>query len=376
MPQRLLAVSRYALSKIRLCTAAIHRLSWIVAAALVSTAAVAADTNYVVFQWEQIRDGIWFGIPQPNSFTTTNAVIIALPGGGTMVVDSNYADFIAKEIIAKAQQVSAGPVRYLINTHAHPDHVEGNAAFKKAFPKIQIIAHQQTCLDVLGKAAPRVKDRIAPLEKDLEGLRAKRVALGENDKDAAAALDRRIAGTELYMVDMKTQEWVTPTTCLKIAPGKKKTIISSGRRMDLYYFGRGHTAGDLVVYLPKEKVLAAGDMWSEGGDLLLNSGIDGRDGSTLEAARTLTGASKLDFDIALVGHRKAIQGKASLQAAIADNNKIVAQIRESYTRGEAVDDALKKILPPPNMGAASWQRAVIRGFEELELRKQLGLPKL
>lgn len=84
--------------------------------------------------------------------------------------------------------------------------------------------------------------------------------------------------------------------------------------MDLYYFGRGHTSGDLTVYLPKEKVLVAGDLWSEGGDLLLNSGIDGRDGSTLEAARTLTGASELDFDIALVGHRKAIRGKASLAA--------------------------------------------------------------
>ncbi len=146
--------------------------------------------------------------------------------------------------------------------------------------------------------------------------------------------------------------------------------------MDLYYFGRGHTSGDLTVYLPKEKVLVAGDLWSEGGDLLLNSGIDGRDGSTLEAARTLTGASELDFDIALVGHRKAIRGKASLEAAIADDNKIVAQIRESYGRGEGVDDTLKRIVTPPNMGAASWQRAIIRGYEELELRKQLGLPKL
>ncbi len=363
------------LLKLRGYPAIWRKIFWIAAAAIFAMANAAADTNYVHFQWKEVRDGVWFGVPQPNSFATTNAVIIALPGVGSMVVDSNYADFIAREIIEKAKQVAPGPVRYLINTHLHPDHVQGNEAFKKAFPQVEIIAHQRTCQGIPAKTVPRIKDRISPLRQELDAMRKRRIAIGENEKEAASALDRRMAGLELYLSEAKATVWVLPTSCLKMTTGQMKKITAGGRRMEIYYFGRGHTAGDLAVYLPVEKVLVAGDLWSEGGDMLLNNGIDGRDGSTLETAMTLRGVRKLDFDIALPGHREVIRGKASLDAAIMDDNKLVAQIRESYARGEPVDETLKKVVTPPNMGTAPWQRAVIRGYEEMELRHQLGLPE-
>jgi glyoxylase-like metal-dependent hydrolase (beta-lactamase superfamily II) len=152
-----------------------------------------------------------------------------------------------------------------------------------------------------------------------------------------------------------------------------RTITGGGRRVEIRHIGAGHSAGDLVVYLPKEKIVIAGDLWSEGGDVLLNNGIDGRDGSVLDAPQTMKQLRKLDFDIAVPGHRAIIRDKASLDAAIAFGDKFVAQLKEIWGRGEYVEDALRQMPPPSPAIATAWQRAVIRGFEEIDQRRQRGL---
>lgn len=68
-----------------------------------------------------------------------------------------------------------------------------------------------------------------------------------------------------------------------------------------------------------------------------------------------------------------MRGKAGLDAAIANGEKLVAEIKESAARGETIEEALQKIPPPAPQLATAWRRAVIRGFEEIDLRRQLGL---
>src|SRR5262245_51418558 len=110
---------------------------------LAPSCVLAAD--YQHFNWQQVAGGVWFGTTLPDSFQGGNTVIVSLPGGGSLVVDSHNSDFLAREIIGKAKEVAPGPVKYLVNTHLHQDHVGGNNAFRKAFPKVQIIAHRNTC---------------------------------------------------------------------------------------------------------------------------------------------------------------------------------------------------------------------------------------
>jgi glyoxylase-like metal-dependent hydrolase (beta-lactamase superfamily II) len=343
---------------------------WSAAVGIAPAWALAADYRH--FAWQEVADGVWFGTTLPNSFQTGNTVIVSLPSGGSLVVDSHNSDFLAREIIEKVRQVTRGPVRYLVNTHLHQDHVGGNAAFRKEFPRLQIMAHRNTCSAIPEKIIPRMKARVDPMMHQLEEMRHKRASLAEGDKEAAS-LDRRIAGTELYLEDVKDFKWEMPTSCLDLKPGQAKVITDRARRIEIRYFGRGHSAGDLVVFLPKEKVLAMGDLWSENGDILLDSGLDGRDGSVLEAPVTQRAIRRLDFDVALPGHRNLMRGKAGLDAAIANGQRLVAQIKESAARAEYVEDALQKIPPPAPQLATAWRRAVIRGFEELDLRRQFGM---
>src|SRR4029077_15500142 len=65
---------------------------------------------------------------------------------GVLMVDTEFAP-LAPRIMAEIRKLSKGPIRYIINTHVHPDHVGGNDAFAKLIPQdpaapLQIIAHE------------------------------------------------------------------------------------------------------------------------------------------------------------------------------------------------------------------------------------------
>jgi len=333
------------------------------------------SADYRHFGWQEVTEGVWFGTTLPDSFQGGNVVIVSLPGGGSLVVDSHNSDFLGREIIEKAKEVGRGPVRYLVNTHIHQDHIGGNAAFRKEFPRVEIIAHRNTCLVTPQKTIPRMKERLGPLQKQLAQMREQRAKLAAGEKEAAS-LDRRITGTELYLEDAKNFQWEMPNTCLDLKAGQTRVITDGSRRIEIGYYGRAHTTGDLVVFLPREKVVVEGDLWSANTASILGTGIDGRDGSVLEGLVALKGIRKLDFDVTLFGHGNVMRGKESLDAAIANVEKMVALVRESADRGDMVEETLQKIPPPPNTSPVNtdrWRRVVIRTFEEIELRRQLGM---
>jgi cyclase len=363
--------------------------SWtLVLAALAASPAAAqapASPKYVHFRWEKVADGIWFGITPASSFIGANTVIVSIPGGA-FVVDPHITEFTANEIIAKAREV-AGPVKYLVDTHLHNDHSQGNSAFKKAFPDVQIIAHRNTCAGIREKAVPRSRYRLGKLPRELEEMKANLAKV--TDPALKASLERVIAGNELYVEDSRHLEWVFPDLCLDLAPGQSEDMRFGDREVQIRYFGKAHTAGDLVVFLPREKVIAIGDLFGATGTFF----DFGRDGSGLEFPDTLRGISKLDYETVLPGHGEMFKGKAANLQAITAAQELVDKVKASYGQGRYIEQTLAEIPPPqraasapsgptlatyvPYLSAsprAGWDRNLIRIYEELEMRKQQGMP--
>ena len=100
--------------------------------------------------------------------------------------------------------------------------------------------------------------------------------------------------------------------------------------------GRGHTAGDVVVYLPKERVLATGDLLVEGtsymGDAYFTDWID-----TIEKLKAL------DFDTVLPGHGQSFKGKAKLDHWQAYLRDFWAQAQKFHAANVPWEDAAKQV---------------------------------
>lgn len=150
----------------------------------------------------------------------SNAGVIATPAGA-VVVDALGSPALARELIAQVYRVTGQAVTHLILTHYHADHIYGLQEFRKAGAKI--IAH--------GAAREYLNSETA----------ASRLA--QSRIDLAPWIDEH---TQLVPAD----EWLD---------GPRELVVG-GMRVLIRPVGPAHTPEDLVVFLPSEKVLFAGDL--------------------------------------------------------------------------------------------------------------------
>ena len=113
-------------------------------------------------------------------------------------------------------------------------------------------------------------------------------------------------------------------------------IYLGGKNVELYHFGRAHTNGDVVVYFPADRTLAAGDMFTFGDatpELIDYAG----GGSAKEWATTLDSALQLDFDTVVPSHG-VVTTKAEMRkyrnSTLALRNRVHELIVQEKTRDE------------------------------------------
>lgn len=175
-----------------------------------------------------------------NDFVPGNTTVL-ITTEGVILVDNKFPQD-GENILAEVKKLTPLPVKYMINTHYHGDHSGSNPTMEKA-----------GAILVSSEAARR------------------------------------------RMVDAKME---APTN---ITIEEKGHIHLGGETVDLYYFGRAHTDGDIVAHFPKYRVLASGDIFAYGDatpELIDYAG----GGSAYEWTKTLNNALKLDFDRVVPGH--------------------------------------------------------------------------
>ena len=221
-----------------------------------------AQISVSEFKVEKLADGVYGLIRQdpPGWMVVSNCVFI-INDDDVVVVDTGGSNSLAKQMIAELRKLTDKPVRYVINTHWHDDHILGNAAYREAFPLAEFVAHAATFdyLPTKGVAARKSMEEGAPgFSKFLQDHLDKKESLAGgpmgNDERAAYESDVRLAAR--YMAEVKSTPIVLPTITLE----DRWTLHRGDRTIDVRYFGRAHTSGDIVVYLPKEGILITGDI--------------------------------------------------------------------------------------------------------------------
>ena len=97
------------------------------------------------FKIVKLSDGVYAAIrTEPPGLTVNGNSVFIINDDDVVVVDTTLTPGTAREIIAEIKKLTNKPVKYVINTHWHDDHIMGNAAYREAFPGVEFIAHSAT----------------------------------------------------------------------------------------------------------------------------------------------------------------------------------------------------------------------------------------
>lgn len=174
-----------------------------------------------------------------------------------LVVDSCLLPSIARSDIELIRQWTDKPVRYLVNTHWHGDHTWGNGTYLDSFPGISIIAHSETSRLMQGYLPNFIQRNIQGAQQIKEILKNGK---DENGNPITAELKAQLEA-DIPNAEMRAVEYKSLVTQLPNVTFEKELQLNLGNReVQLKFLGRGNTSGDIIVYLPQEKVVVAGDL--------------------------------------------------------------------------------------------------------------------
>ncbi len=280
------------------------------------------------YQRVQVADGIHVFIePFGHAIVSSNTVAI-IGEEAVAVVDTGHHPRLSRAIAAEIRALTDKPVRYVVNTHWHNDHVSGNSAYAAAFPGATFVAHSFTSAvmdkdvrDFQGpNCAPFLRTQSRPLRETLASgkgtdgtplteARRKRVEqfVAEADAGIAECAEFRYRGVDVTFED-------------------RMTLKLGQRVVELIHWGRGNTAGDIVAWVPDARVLAAGDLVVHPFPFATQSYIS-------EWAAVLRKLEAMPFEALIPGHGPVMRDRRYVADVREVMESVMAQARAAYRPG-------------------------------------------
>jgi cyclase len=250
-----------------------------------------------------------------------------------VVIDAQSNDATTGRVLAAIRQHTNKPVRYLINTHWHDDHIVGNRVYRDAFPSMQFIGHAAS-LEYLPTQGKQNRDQF---HRAIPGtLKNFRAAL-ENGKSSSgkplSEEQRRSLESDIRLGDGYA---TVPDDFVAILPDiavtDKHSIRDAGCAIDVLALGSAHTTGDLVVHLPEQRVAFVGDM--VGWPVPL---VGPEQSRVREWAGTLTRVRELKATMVVAGHGPVMRDNSHIDRTI----DLMSAITRRVDAVSAVSDSLE-----------------------------------
>jgi len=253
-----------------------------------------------------------------------------------VLFDATMFPSTADAVLSELRQLTSKPVRYLVNSHWHPDHSGGNGEIARAFPDLEIIASQQTrelMEDTAGVYVKTLEFETAQASQEIN----KELKSGKtSDGHHLTPLDRDALRSQLtlggrFLAEFKAMHSKLPGLTF----GDTFTLIHGGREFRFLHLP-GHTAGDLAVYLPAEKILLAGDLLVYPVPFC----ADSHPSAWIASLETL---SDLNAKIIVPGHGEAQLDSSYLQLVLNSFRLIRQLVRDDLHRGLTLQETQSTI---------------------------------
>ncbi len=221
-------------------------------------AATATEDKYL--ETIKVADNIYVFKPKID-WTHGNGVAIIGPDG-VFFIDTYIQFNYAEEAIRRLRKITKLPVQYVLNTHSHTDHVTGNAVFRRVFPASRIIAHDSAATRIETFNKPAVEGQAAGIQANIDQLESDlKTGKLRNGRPLSAALrpfwDLQIREAKEYQQQFRPEQFVpvdiTFSDTLTVRWGKRTLRM-------IHVSENGHSAGDVIVWIPEERILVSGDL--------------------------------------------------------------------------------------------------------------------
>ncbi len=289
---------------------------------------------------EKLAEGVYGAIySEMISDPVQSNALIVIGDDGVAVVDSHYTPAAARATIAEIRKLTPLPVRFVITTHWHDDHVFGNQEYRSAYPDVQFVAHRATRASMAADGANNTAAHVASLIKSyansvplFESMLAK--GQGPDGKPLSAA-DREYLLTMLpvrrrYLDEFKAVTPVVPTLTFE----RELTLHLGAREIQVMSFGAGNTPGDAVIFLPKEKIVAVGDLAVYPVPFIYG-------GFPASWVKVLASVKNLEPALIVPGHGPVMRDFAYLDRVSSLMQAMAAQAKAAVAKGLTLEEARK-----------------------------------
>lgn len=318
-----------------------HRAAW------ARSAAPASEEK--LFDLQKAADGVYFAQARPQTVINCNAAVF-VRSKDVVVVDAHSKPSAAAALVRQIRsEVTDKPVRYVINTHFHWDHMLGNPAYKQA--GVEILATNETKRLMTELSPQRLKESLDELAKQVDALRD-RTAKSSSAAEKAFC-ESEIRHIHAYQAEMRDYSIELPTVTFD------KTHVLQDAAFDLHldWRGQSHTSGDVFVFCPQRKAIATGDA-SHG--WVPNIG----DGYPRQWPATIDAAMKADFEHVLGGHGPMRHDRVVMMAQRNFIEELTHRVAEAKTAGQPLEEMQKRIV------VASLKSLQSNGYGELLQKTQ------
>jgi len=274
----------------------------------------------------EVANGVYLAQTTAPLFNSNALVIVNEED--VVVVDSHLTPAKARDLVASIKSVTTKPITTLINSHFHWDHAHGNQVFDDG---VQIIGHEYTRMKLAGTPLDETQYVIATAGNKATLARIREMLTNASEEDRPEIQK----WFDLY--SQQAEDWkeiapIPPDTTLN----DRMTLFRGSREIQIHFFGRAHTGGDITVYLPAEKLAFTGDMMLQGPSFLGDGYVD-------EWVETLENLKGLAFETIVPGHGNPFTDRdliGHVQAYYADLWEKVAAMHE---QGIPVADAARDV---------------------------------
>jgi cyclase len=314
--------------------------------------------------WEviEVADGVWgFVWREPLRDPIEGNALFIVNQHDVVVVDTGLFPSSARLMAAELRKLTDAPVRYVVNTHWHDDHHGGNQVYRELWPEAEIVAHPYTREDALELSHRPRPGILAGYGEQAETYR-RWLERGSDDDGKALDAARRerveqvIALLELAREELGGIEATLPDLVVEdrlVLHRRSGGELGGERTIEIRWPGLGNTRGDLIVLLPRERLVAIGD-------LVVYPIPFGIGSHYREWAGTLEALAALEVDVLFPGHGPPLRDRSYLREVRDLLRDLVGQVDVAVAEGLTLDQTREKVT------LGEWKTRLAHGDAELE----------